>query len=38
MNLKANGAKDDDIVVMLMKDYGVDLYGNVIIVNQEFAK
>lgn len=38
MNLKANGAKDDDIVVMLMKDYGVDLYGNVIIVNPEFAK
>ena len=38
MNMKANGAKDDDIVVMLMKDYGVDLYGNVIIVNPEFAK
>ncbi|MGA1207968.1 MAG: ABC transporter substrate-binding protein, partial [Litorivicinaceae bacterium] len=38
MNLKANGAKDDDIVVMLMKDFGVDLYGNVIIVNPEFAK
>ena len=38
MNLKANGASDDDIVVMLMKDHGVDLYGNVIIVNPDFAK
>jgi len=38
MNLKANGAQDDDIAVMLMKDFGVDLYGNVIIVNPAFAK
>lgn len=38
MNLKANGVKDEDIVVMMMRDFGVDLYGNVIIVNPDFAK
>lgn len=38
MNLKANGIKGDDIVVMMMRDFGVDLYGNAIIVNPEFAK
>ncbi|MGA1043491.1 MAG: ABC transporter substrate-binding protein [Burkholderiaceae bacterium] len=38
MNLKANGVAGDDIVVMLMRDYGLDLYGNVVIVNPEFAK
>lgn len=38
MNLKANGVKDDDIVVMLMRDYGVDLYGNAIMANPDFAK
>jgi NitT/TauT family transport system substrate-binding protein len=38
MNLKANGIKDDDIVVLMMRDFGVDLYGNVIIVNPEFAR
>jgi NitT/TauT family transport system substrate-binding protein len=38
MNLKANGIKDDDIVVLMMRDHGVDLYGNVIIVNPEFAR
>jgi NitT/TauT family transport system substrate-binding protein len=27
----------DDIVVMLMADYGVNLYGNTIIVNPKFA-
>ena len=35
MNLKANGVNGDDIVVLLMKDYGVDLYGNVIIANPD---
>ena len=30
--------KGDDIVVMLMRDYGLDLYGNLIIANPEFAK
>src|SRR5688572_16449825 len=38
MNLKANGVPHDDIVVLMMRDYGVDLYGNAIIVNPEFAK
>lgn len=38
MNLKANGVKEEDIVVMLLSDYGVDLYGNAIITNPEFAK
>jgi len=38
MNLKANGVAGDYIVVMLMRDYGLDLYGNVIIANPEFAK
>ena len=38
MNLKANGVKGDDIVVLLMKDHGVDLYGNVIIANPDFMR
>ena len=38
MNLKANGVKDDDIVVLHMRDYGVDLYGNVIIANPDFMR
>ena len=38
MNLKANGIKGEDIVVMMMRDFGVDLYGNAIIVNPDFAK
>jgi NitT/TauT family transport system substrate-binding protein len=38
MNLKANGIKGEDIVVLMMRDHGVDLYGNVVIVNPEFAK
>jgi NitT/TauT family transport system substrate-binding protein len=38
MNLKANGIKGEDIVVMMMRDHGVDLYGNVVIVNPDFAK
>jgi len=36
--LKANGVADDDIVVLLMADHGVDLYGNALIVNPEFAR
>ncbi|WP_414707743.1 ABC transporter substrate-binding protein [Rhodobacter sp. NTK016B] len=31
------GVPEDDIVVMLMADYGVDLYGNAIIVNTDWA-
>lgn len=37
INLKANGVPADDIAVMLMADYGVDLYGNTIIVSPAFA-
>lgn len=38
INLKSRGVPSDDIVVMLMSDYGVDLYGNTIIVSQKFAQ
>jgi NitT/TauT family transport system substrate-binding protein len=38
MNLKANGIPGDDIVVLLMRDYGVDLYGNVIVANPDFMR
>ena len=38
MNLKANGVKDEDIVVLLLRDYGVDLYGNAILANPDFMK
>ncbi|WP_371156906.1 ABC transporter substrate-binding protein [Jannaschia sp. 2305UL9-9] len=31
------GVPEDDLSVLLMSDYGVDLYGNAIIVNTEFA-
>jgi len=37
INLKDRGVQVDDIVVMLMADYGVNLYGNSIIVNPRFA-
>lgn len=37
LNLKRLGIPADDISVLLMADYGVDLYGNAIIVNTEFA-
>lgn len=33
INLKARGVPDSDIVVLLMSDYGVELYGNVIMVS-----
>jgi NitT/TauT family transport system substrate-binding protein len=35
--LKDRGVPVDDIVVMLMGDYGLKLYGNAIIVNAKFA-
>lgn len=38
INLKANGVPDDDITVLLMRDHGLDLYGNVILVNPKFAE
>jgi NitT/TauT family transport system substrate-binding protein len=37
INLKDRGVPVEDIVVLLMADYGVDLYGNAIIVNPKFA-
>src|SRR5580658_3177493 len=37
INLKDRGVQVDDIVVMLMADYGVNLYGNSIIVSPKFA-
>jgi NitT/TauT family transport system substrate-binding protein len=37
IDLKDKGAPVDDIAVMLMADYGVELYGSAIIVNSAFA-
>jgi NitT/TauT family transport system substrate-binding protein len=37
INLKVRGVPTDDIVVMLMADYGVNLYGNAVMVNPKFA-
>ncbi|MEO0681420.1 MAG: ABC transporter substrate-binding protein [Pseudomonadota bacterium] len=37
INLKANGVPEDDISVILMAENGLDLYGNVILVNPAFA-
>jgi NitT/TauT family transport system substrate-binding protein len=38
MNLKAQGIASDDIVVLHMRDWGLDLYGNGIIVNPDFMR
>jgi NitT/TauT family transport system substrate-binding protein len=38
IDLKDKGVPVDDVVVMLMADYGVKLYGNAIIVNPKFAQ
>jgi len=37
INLKDRGVPVDDIVVLLMADYGINLYGNAIIVSPRFA-
>jgi len=37
INLKDRGVPADDISVLLMADHGVNLYGNVVIVNPKFA-
>ncbi|SFS21938.1 ABC transporter substrate-binding protein [Yoonia litorea] len=37
LNLKRLGVEADDISVILMADHGVQLYGNAIIVNTDFA-
>jgi NitT/TauT family transport system substrate-binding protein len=36
VNLKARGVPADDIVVMLMRDHGLELYGNAIIASPKF--
>ena len=38
VTLQQNGVPDEDISLMLMSDFGLDLYGNAIIVNPAFAK
>ena len=37
INLKDRGVQASDITVLLMADYGVNLYGNAVIVNPKFA-
>ncbi|ADZ71517.1 ABC transporter substrate-binding protein [Polymorphum gilvum] len=37
LNLKAQGIAEDDIVTLMMGDHGLDLYGNVVMVNTDFA-
>ncbi len=38
LNLEARGVKTEDIVVLAYPDYGVKMYGNAIIVGEEFLK
>ncbi|MEO8508980.1 MAG: ABC transporter substrate-binding protein [Betaproteobacteria bacterium] len=38
LNLNARGIKDDDVDVMMYPKYGVNLYGNAIIVSEQFLK
>jgi len=38
MNLKANGIPPSEIVVLHMRDWGLDLYGNGIVVNPDFMR
>jgi NitT/TauT family transport system substrate-binding protein len=38
MNLKAQGIPSEEIVVLHMRDWGLDLYGNGIIVNPDFLR
>jgi NitT/TauT family transport system substrate-binding protein len=37
MNLKSRGVPAEDIVIILMGDHGVELYGNVLMVSPKFA-
>jgi len=37
ITLQEQGVPEDDISLMLMSDFGLDLYGNAIIVNPDFA-
>ena len=38
INLKAKGVGAEDISLILMREHGLDLYGNAIIVNRDFAQ
>lgn len=38
LNLKANGVPADDIVPIMMSENGLDLYGNAIMANTDFAE
>jgi len=38
LNLEARGIKADDVVVLPYPNYGVKLYGNAVIVSEEFLK
>ncbi len=38
LNLVRLGVPEEDISIMLMADYGLELYGNAIIVNSDYAK
>lgn len=38
MNLRANNVPASEIVVLHMRDHGVDLYGNVILANPDFMR
>lgn len=37
LNLKAQGIKDDDIATILMAEHGLNLYGNSVLINTDFA-
>jgi len=37
INLKAQGIADEEIVTIMMGENGLDLYGNVVMVNDDFA-
>lgn len=37
INLKAQGVPEEDIALILMAEKGLDLYGNVVMVNTDFA-
>jgi NitT/TauT family transport system substrate-binding protein len=38
LNLNARGVRDEDVDVMMYPKYGVNLYGNAIIVSEQFLK
>ena len=37
LNMEARGVKESDLTVMLFNDFGVELYGNAIVVSPKFA-